>query len=91
MLDPYKIIKAMIRTEKATLKEKENVYQFWVERLANKIQIRYAIEKIYNVKVKKVNIINMPAKKRRIRYIEGETSPWKKAIVSLKEGKIEVS
>jgi large subunit ribosomal protein L23 len=81
----------MIRTEKATLKEKDNVYQFWVERLANKIQIKYAIEKIYNVKVKKVNIINMPTKKRRIRYIEGETSPWKKAIVSLKEGKIEVS
>jgi len=53
----------------------------------NKIEIKNAVEKIYNVKVEKVNIMNVKGKTKRIRWNqEGKTPTWKKAIVTLKRG-----
>jgi len=73
-------------TEKLQDKQAQGIYGFWVDKTANKIEISQAIGKLYNVKVVQVNVINMPAKRRRIRFKEGYTSAWKKAIVRLKEG-----
>ena len=53
---------------------------------ANKVEIRQAIEAIFNVKVVKVNTLNVKSKPKRVRYQEGRTRTWKKAMVTLAEG-----
>ena len=86
-MNPFQIVKRRLYTEKASQMEAQNKYVFEVDKRANKIQIRQAIEKIYNVKVKSVHTIKMPSKPRRLRWWqEGRTSESKKAIVTLKEG-----
>lgn len=87
MIHPAEIIKALIRTEKATvLLEPQRKYLFLVENSANKIQIKRAVEELYKVKVKDVNTYILPGKLRRVRYELGRTPDAKKAIVTLKEG-----
>lgn len=86
------IIKALIRTEKATHYEPEGKYLFLVKVGANKIQIKRAVEELYKVKVKDVNTFTSAGKLRRVRYQLGRTPDLKKAIVTLKEGqKIETT
>ncbi|MCM8824353.1 MAG: 50S ribosomal protein L23 [Candidatus Omnitrophica bacterium] len=84
---PYSIIKLPLINEKSEKMGVFNKYVFVVDRRANKIEIKKAIEDIYNVNVRDVNIINMKGKSKRIRWgQEGKTSSWKKAIVTLKKG-----
>ncbi len=81
------IIKGPIITEKtSTLKQNENSITFSVDVKANKVQIKQAIEKIFNVKVESVNTINVRPKKKRVGRYVGQTNKVKKAIVKLKEG-----
>ncbi|MBU1888194.1 MAG: 50S ribosomal protein L23, partial [Candidatus Omnitrophica bacterium] len=69
-----------------------NKYLFHVAIDANKIQIKQAIEDVYNVNVIKVNTAVMRGKIKRLRYKAGKTPDWKKAIVTLKEGdKIDIA
>lgn len=92
MNSPYDVLKSMLRTEKATMLLPANKYVFWVDKRANKIQIRKAVEEIYKVKVASVNTTMQRGKLRRVRYIQGKSADWKKALVTLKEGsKIEVT
>jgi large subunit ribosomal protein L23 len=92
MKTSYDILKNIIRTEKGSGMLVGNKYLFHVAPDANKIQIKQAIEDIYNVKVIKVNTVTMRGKWRRLRYKAGKTPDWKKAVVTLKEGdKIEVA
>ncbi len=63
-----------------------NVYTFEVAKDANKIEIKNAIEKIFDVNVVKVNTLNVKAKPKRLRYKMGYTRTWKKAMVTLAEG-----
>ena len=86
MITSYDIIQTLIRTEKGTRLEAERKYIFQVSVSDNKIEIKRAIEQIYKVKVKEVNIIIVPGKKKRVRRDLGYTSNWKKAIVTLQEG-----
>ena len=88
----HDIIKNMIRTEKGSDMLMFNKYLFKVDRNANKIEIKKAVEHLYNVKVDSVHIMNMKGKKKRVRFQEGRTAAWKKAIVTLKpENRIEVT
>jgi large subunit ribosomal protein L23 len=82
------IIRKLLLTEKGThLTEKENQYLFRVDPSANKIEIKSAVEKIFNVKVTKVNTMNRRGKHKRQRSMSyGMTSAWKRAVVTLKEG-----
>ena len=83
----YEIIKGPLITEKSTdLGEKQNKYVFKVGCNANKIEIRNAIEKIFNVKIEKVNTVKVQGKKKRVRKVEGKMPDWKKAVITLKEG-----
>ena len=82
----YKILKALLRTEKGTWQVKQNKYLFSVSPTANKIQIKKAVEEIYKVKVSAVNTQVMPGKLKRVRYQLGKTPDWKKAVVTLKQG-----
>ena len=78
------IIIAPVITEKAVAALPEKKYTFRVAKGANKIEIAKAIETIFEgTKVAKVNTISMKAKTKRVRYVEGKTSAWKKAIVKL--------
>jgi large subunit ribosomal protein L23 len=88
----YDIIKNMIRTEKGSDLLTQNKYIFKVDKKANKKDIKHAVEEIYKVKVDDVNVINVKGKMKRVRFREGRTSSWKKAIVTLHpESKIEVT
>ena len=81
------VIKAPIITEKsATLSENGNVITLSVDPKANKTQIKQAVEKIFDVKVEKVNTINVKPKTKRVGRYTGLTNRKKKAIVKLKEG-----
>ena len=92
MRTSYDTIKHIIRSEKGSGMLAKNKYLFHVANDANKIQIKQAVEEIYNVTVKKVNTLNAQGKWRRVRYKEGKTPDWKKAIVTLKQGdKIEIA
>ncbi len=92
MKNAHDIVKGLLRTEKGSNMMPLNKYLFWVDRLANKIEIRKAVEGIYKVKVNNVNTLTMKGKPKRVRYAMGKTSDWKKAIVTLKQGeKIDVT
>ena len=92
MITCYDIIKTLVRTEKGTVLESERKYLFHVAKKSNKIEIKKAIEEIYKVKVQDVNTSIVRGKLKRVRQEQGSTTPWKKAIITLKEGqKIEVT
>jgi large subunit ribosomal protein L23 len=83
----YDIIKRPIITEKSmSLKEQSNKYTFAVDPKANKIEIKEAVEAIFNVKVLSVNTLNVAGKAKRMGKYEGKTAVYKKAIVELAEG-----
>jgi len=85
--DPRDILIKPVITENSMLKmEENNTYTFKVAKNANKVEIKTAIEEIFNVKVDNVNTMNMRGKKRRLGRNEGITASWKKALVKLAEG-----
>ncbi|NLN50598.1 MAG: 50S ribosomal protein L23 [Acholeplasmataceae bacterium] len=87
MIKYYEIIQAPIITEKSTkLIESANTYTFKVDRKANKIEIKKAIEKIFDVTVVRVNTINVKPKFKRMGRHEGYKSAYKKAMVTILEG-----
>ena len=69
-----------------TLQAEENKYTFDVELDANKIEIKHAVEKMFNVKVVNVNTMRVKAKTKRVGKYVGKTNRRKKAIVTLAEG-----
>ena len=85
-MNNYDIIIAPIITEKTAMMEQEGKYAFKVDPRANKVQIKQAIEKAFNVKVEKINTVNNHPKKRRVGRYTGMTNKYKKAIVKLAEG-----
>lgn len=86
-LDLYEVIKKPIITEQGMhLVNTIRVYPFAVDVRANKVQIRSAVEKLFNVEVESVNTANRKGKRRRRGRRVGRTPDWKKAYVKLKEG-----
>lgn len=88
-MNAYKVIIEPILTEKSVNLKEINKYFFKVSNDVNKIEVKKAVEELFKVKVKNVRIVNMKPKKARLGRFEGYRSGWKKAIVTLKEGKIE--
>ncbi|MCL1950859.1 MAG: 50S ribosomal protein L23 [Turicibacter sp.] len=86
MKDARDIIKRPIITEKSYDLMNDNKYTFEVDKKANKIEIKKAIEVLFSVKVNKVNVINVRPKKRRVGRYEGFTPSMKKAIITLADG-----
>jgi len=86
------IIKKPIITEKSMLLvEEKNKYTFSVDTRANKVQIKKAVEELFEVKVVKVNKINTTPKKKRVGQYQGFKPQVTKAVVTLAEGnKIEI-
>ena len=85
--DYYRILEKPLITEKSTMmQEQGNRVMFQVKRSANKMQIKDAVQSIFNVTVLDVNTINVKPRSRRMGRHVGLTKAWKKAIVLLKEG-----
>jgi large subunit ribosomal protein L23 len=86
-MDIYKVIKAAHITEKGSLqKELQNQIAFKVDRKANKVEIRRAVETLFKTKVVDVKTMNMKGKRRRVGRNLGKRADWKKAIVKLAPG-----
>ncbi len=87
MKHPQDIIIQPLVTEKSTsMHERCNQYCFEVAIGTNKVEVRKAIETLFSVKVEAVNVLRMPSKHRRMFGRPGATRPWKKAIVTLRQG-----
>jgi len=84
------IIKPVITEKMTAMGEKLNRYGFIVQRKANKLQIKKAIEDLYGVQISDVNTMVIPGKAKtrytKSGFMSGQTSAYKKAIVTLKEG-----
>jgi large subunit ribosomal protein L23 len=86
-MDIRKIIIKPLITEKATIqREKENKYQFMVDKSVNKKRIKEAIEGLFKVKVEGVHTSIMGGKLRRMGAHSGYRPDWKKATVKIKKG-----
>ena len=77
------IILAPVVTEKSNMDMQEGKYTFKVAKKATKVEIRNAVEKLFNVKVLKVNTMTVKGKEKRVGVHRGMTSDWKKAIVTI--------
>lgn len=87
-MTPEHVIKRpLILTEKgSSLREDQNKFTFEVDRGANKIQIKNAVETLFNVSVQDVNTLIVRGRMRRMGRGHAKTRNWKKAVVTLKEG-----
>lgn len=91
--NPYDVVYTVLITERGTnLTDKYNKYLFKVNPASNKVQIKAAVEAIFpDVKVSAVNTMNYLGKSKRMRTAKmGKRPDWKKAVVTLSEGKIEL-
>ena len=77
------IILAPIVTEKSNMDMQEGKYTFKVAKKATKVDIKNAVEKLFEVKVLKVNTMTVKGKEKRVGVHQGRTSDWKKAIVTI--------
>lgn len=87
MIPEHIVKRPLVLTEKGTrLREGHNQYMFEVATTANKIQIRDAVETLFNVKVDSVRTLNVRGRMRRMGRGKSKTRNWKKAIVELRAG-----
>ena len=84
-MNSYDIIIKPIITERSMDALQSGKYTFKVDKNANKIEIADAVEKLFDVKVAKVNTLNCNGRTKRVGRYVGKTADWKKAIVTLKE------
>lgn len=88
--DPRDILLAPVVSEKSYGLLDEGKYTFLVDPRANKTEIKIAIEQVFGVKVANVNTLNRPGKTRRTRTGTGKRKDTKRAIVTLREGTIDI-
>jgi large subunit ribosomal protein L23 len=87
MREAHSVLRLPVITEKSTFKkEKLQTLTFKVARVANKIEIKMAVEKVFKVKVASVRTANFHGKLRRQGRFAGRKPDWKKAYVTLKKG-----
>ena len=80
------IIKPLVTEKGSQMREAENKYLFSVAATANKIEIKRAVEEIFNVKVKSVKTATIHGKVKRLGVYSGKRPDWKKAVVTLEPG-----
>ena len=90
LTDPRDILLSPVISEKSYGLLDQDKYTFLVRPDANKTQIKIAVEKVFGVKVSDVNTLNRQGKRKRTRAGFGKRADTKRAIVTLREGKIEI-
>ncbi|MFJ3956153.1 50S ribosomal protein L23 [Arthrobacter sp. NPDC090010] len=88
--DPRDVILAPVVSEKSYGLIDEGQYTFLVDPRSNKTEIKLAVEKIFSVKVNTINTINRAGKRKRTKFGWGQRKSTKRAIVTLKEGTIDI-
>jgi len=89
MKNIYSVLQGPCLTEKAALmQEIDGKVVFKIHPKANKIEVKNAVELMFDVKVKNVSTVSMRGKKKRVGKAVGHTNDWKKAYVTLSEGTI---
>jgi len=93
--NPWELIKKPLVTEKSMANQQKNVYTFIVDPSATKPEVKNAVEQAFkqnNVKVGSVRIVNVKGKTKRMKnmLLEGKRKDWKKAYVTLKEGRLDI-
>jgi large subunit ribosomal protein L23 len=88
--DPRDVLIAPVVSEKSYALLDEGKYTFLVDPRANKTEIKLAVEKVFGVKVDSVNTANREGKRRRTRFGVGKRKDTKRAIVTLREGTIDI-
>ncbi|HKU30335.1 MULTISPECIES: 50S ribosomal protein L23 [Arthrobacter] len=88
--DPRDVIIAPVVSEKSYGLIDEGKYTFLVDPRSNKTEIKLAVEKIFSVKVETINTINRAGKRKRTKFGWGQRKSTKRAIVTLKEGTIDI-
>jgi large subunit ribosomal protein L23 len=87
MSEVHDIIISPLVTEKSTIqREGQNQYSFKVDKRANKIEIKDAVQRLFKVKVREVRTVTVRGKVKRLGRRFGKRPDWKKAIVTVKEG-----
>ena len=83
----YEVIRAPRVSEKtARLQEVSNQYVFEIAKTATKADVKAAVEKIFDVKVEAVNVVNVKGKTKSFKFRQGRRGDWRKAYVTLAEG-----
>jgi large subunit ribosomal protein L23 len=90
LTDPRDILIAPVISEKSYSLLDANKYTFIVRPDANKTQIKIAVEKVFGVKVSSVNTLNRSGKRKRTKFGYGTRASAKHAVVTLREGSIEI-
>jgi len=85
-MNTFDVLRRPLVTEKSTRLSERNKYAFEVRKGASKQQVKEAVEKAFKVGVVSVNVITVPGENKRMGKRQVSASPWKKAIVTLKEG-----
>ena len=88
--DPRDVVLSPVVSEKSYGLIDEGKYTFLVDPRSNKSEIKLAVEKIFSVKVDSINTINRAGKRKRTRFGWGQRKGTKRAIVTLKEGTIDI-
>ncbi|WP_077490640.1 50S ribosomal protein L23 [Sinomonas mesophila] len=88
--DPRDVILAPVVSEKSYSLIDEGKYTFLVDPRSNKTEIKLAIEKIFSVKVDSINTLNRAGKRKRTKFGWGQRKSTKRAIVTLKDGTIDI-
>ncbi len=88
MRSPWEVIKKPLVTEKSMAKQQKSVYTFIVAPESTKPEVKNAVEKAFNVKVREIRTVRVKGKLKRMKnmLLEGRRKGWKKAYVTLKEG-----
>ncbi|OGS55186.1 MAG: 50S ribosomal protein L23 [Elusimicrobia bacterium RIFOXYB2_FULL_62_6] len=80
------LLKPVLSEKSVVIKDTQNRYTFKVNPLANKVDIKKAVETLFKVKVERVRTMNFMGKMHKVGRYEGRRSEWKKAIVTVKAG-----
>ena len=86
MRDPHDVLLKPMVSEKSMAQMEERKYTFFVDKAANKIEVKHAVEALFNVKVEEVTTLILKGKIRTMGRYSGKRPDRKKAIVTLKEG-----
>jgi large subunit ribosomal protein L23 len=86
-MNVHQVIRKPLQTEKSMIgRDEQNLATFEVDLRANKLEIKHAIEELFDVQVTNVRTMRQQGKKRRVGRVVGRKPAWKKAIVELAEG-----
>ncbi len=80
------IVRPLLTEKGSRIQESANQFFFEVRKDANKVEVKHAIEKLFDVKVERVNTVRLPGKWKRLGRFMGRSNGWKKAIVTLRDG-----